>query len=255
LVGGQADDSVDRLDVVYNFAYPTERLSLLMKLRSVNPIYGIFLLGHLGLADSGERFQIFESVLEMPPSIGPLVRVPKQEKLPNGPLSVERLDSMLLSLGLAAVSELVPKTEEEEAEERESRRHFAGWAEERLYVITLAEKLQRLFNFEYPSVEVRINPVWCAGELILEFAGDFNKYIVAKSLQKQEGIIFRHLLRLILLLGEFGELVPSDIDIDSWQAYLNETIDRLTKCCIAVDPKSTEEFLTRMQQENTLSSS
>ncbi|MDR1141735.1 MAG: DEAD/DEAH box helicase, partial [Planctomycetaceae bacterium] len=123
------------------FAYPTKRLPELMKFRGVHPLYGIFLLQHLGFADRAERLQAFESLLELPPSIGPSVRVPKQEVLPNGPLSTERLDSMLLSLGLAVADELVPKTEEEEEEEREKRRHFGGWAEERFYVIPLAEKL------------------------------------------------------------------------------------------------------------------
>jgi superfamily II DNA/RNA helicase len=241
------------LDVVlgvsneFRFAYPTERLSLLMKLRSVNPLYGLFLLRHLGLADVVERYQIFESLLELPASVGCLVRVPKPDELANGPLSVERLDSMLVSMGLATVEELIPKTEAEEFEERERRRHFAGWVEERVYVISLAERLLRLFLFEYPAVEMRINPVWAAGELMLEFNGDFNKYITAKSLQKQEGIIFRHLLRLILLIGEFRELNVEEYDWKQWQTDLTEMIEGLTKCCIVVDPKSTEEFLAKAE--------
>ncbi|MDR2346195.1 MAG: DEAD/DEAH box helicase [Planctomycetaceae bacterium] len=231
----------------FQFAYPMERLSLLIKLRSVNPIYGLFLLRHLGLADTAERYQVFESLLEIPQAVGCLVRVPKPDELPNGPLAVKRLDAMLLSMGLVTVEELVPKTEAEEAEERERRRHFAGWAEERVYVISLAEKLMRLFLFEYPSVEVKINPVWAAGELMLDFNGDFNKYIIAKSLQKQEGIIFRHLLRLILLLGEFKELETDDYNFDQWQSDLSEMIEGLTNCCIKVDPKSTEEFLSKIE--------
>ncbi|MDR2642403.1 MAG: DEAD/DEAH box helicase [Planctomycetaceae bacterium] len=231
----------------FRFAYPTERLSLLMKLRSVNPVYGLFLLRYLGLADVIERYQVFESLLEIPPSVACLVRVPKPDELPNGRLATERLDSMLISMGLATLEELVQRTEEEEFEERERRRHFAGWAEERVYVISLAEKLRRLFAFEYPSVDVRINPVWAAGELMLEFNGDFNKYIIAKSLQKQEGIIFRHLLRLILLIGEFKELEVEEYDLGQWQNDLTEMIEGLTKCCIVVDPKSTEEFLSKAE--------
>jgi superfamily II DNA/RNA helicase len=245
-------DAADNVEVAaddneFRFAYPTERLSLLMKLRSVNPVYGLFLLQHLGLADVAERYLVFESLLELPPSVGYYVRVPKPDKLPNGTLSRERLDSMLLSMGLATIEELVQKTEEEEMEEIEQRHHFAGWMEERVFVISLAEKLMRLFLFEYPSVEVRINPVWAAGELILEFNGDFNKYIIAKSLQKQEGIIFRHLLRLILLINEFRELNAEDCNFKQWQTDLTQMIEDLTKCCIAVDPKSTEEFLARTE--------
>ena len=66
-------------------------------------------------------------------------------------------------------------------------------------MLTLAEKLRRLFDYDFPGVhDLRTQPVWAAGEL-LEFGGDFNKYVTSKDLQKQEGIIFRHLLRLILL--------------------------------------------------------
>ncbi|MDR0704190.1 MAG: DEAD/DEAH box helicase [Planctomycetaceae bacterium] len=240
--------SPDQTEFNFSFVYPTERLPELMKFRGVHPLYGMFLLQHLGFADRAERLQAFESLLELPPSIGPSVRVPKQDILPNGTLSTERLDSMLLSLGLATADELVPKTEEEEEEEREKRRHFGGWAEERFYVIPLAEKLRRLFEYEYPTVEVRINPVWAAGEILLEFKGDFNKYVVSRAIQKQEGVIFRHLLRLILLLEEFMEMTPVDGSLDDWKADLTEMTETLIACCTKVDPQSTEETLEHAKE-------
>jgi hypothetical protein len=150
---------------------------------------------------------------------------------------------MLISMGLATVDELVPKTEEEEEVEREQRRHFGGWAEERTYVIPLAEKLRRLFEHEYPKVDIRIFPVWSAGEIVLDFNGDFNKYIVSKGMQKQEGIIFRHLLRLILLLDEFVGMPPTDGSPDDWKADLTDMKEILLACCTKVDPKSTQEIL------------
>ncbi|MDR3197824.1 MAG: DEAD/DEAH box helicase [Planctomycetaceae bacterium] len=241
-------ESLESKEFDFSFAYPTEHLPKLMKFRGVNPLYGIFLLQHLGFADRAERIQAFESLLELPPSIGPSVRVPKQDVLPNGPLSTERLDSMLLSLGLAVADELVPKTEEEEEDEREKRRHFGGWAEERFYVIPLAEKLRRLFEYEYPMVEVPINPVWAAGEILLEFKGDFNKYVVSRAIQKQEGVIFRHLLRLILLLEEFIEMTPADGSPDEWKADLTGMAETLIMCCTKVDPKSTEETLEHTKE-------
>ena len=227
----------------FKYALPTDRLADLMKFRGVNPLYALFLLQHLGIADRSERLQAFESLLELPPSIGPSVRVPKQDVLPNGRLSTERLDPMLLTMGLATADELVPKTEEEEEAEREQRRHFAGWMEERTYVIPLAEKLRRLFEHEYPKVNVRIFPVWSAGEIVLDFNGDFNKYIVSKGMQKQEGIIFRHLLRLILLLDEFLGMPPTVGSPDDWQTDLTEIKETLLACCTKVDPKSTQEIL------------
>ena len=234
----------------FKYALPTERLTDLMQFRGVNPLYALFLLKHLGIADRAERMQVFESLLELPPSIGSCVRVPKQDVLPNGPLSTERLDPMLLTMGLATVNELVPKTEEEEEAEREQRRHFAGWMEERTYVIPLAEKLRRLFEHEYPKVDVRIFPVWSAGEIVLDFKGDFNKYIVAKGLQKQEGIIFRHLLRLILLLDEFLGVTPTDSSPNDWKADLTEMKETLLTCCTNVDSKSTQEILEHAKDRN-----
>jgi hypothetical protein len=228
---------------VFKYVLPTERLADLMKFRGVNPLYALFLLKHLGIADRSERLQAFESLLELPPSIGPSIRVPKQDVLPNGRLSTERLDPMLLTMGLATTDELVPKTEEEEEAEREQRRHFAGWMEERTYVIPLAEKLRRLFEFEYPKADVRIFPVWSAGEILLDFNGDFNKYIVSKGMQKQEGIIFRHLLRLILLLDEFLGVPPTDGSAEAWRTDLTEMKETLLVCCTKVDPKSTQEIL------------
>ena len=234
----------------FKYALPAERLADLMKFRSADPLYALFLLKHMGIADRAERLQVFESLLELPASIGPSVRVPKQDVLPNGPLSTDRLDPMLLTMGLATAEELVPKTEEEEEAEREQRRHFAGWMEERTYVIPLAEKLRRLFEYEYPKVELRIFPVWSAGEILLDFNGDFNKYVVSKGIQKQEGIIFRHLLRLILLLDEFLGIPPADGSPDDWKADLTKMKETLFTCCTKVDPKSTQEILEHAKDRN-----
>ncbi len=232
-------------------AYPTPKLPELLQLRGINPLYGLFLLKHFAIADRAERLQALESVLEMPNSIGRFVRVPKQDVMPSGPLARERLDPMLLELGLATVDELVEKTEEERKEEWEKRRRFGGFAEEPVFVLKLAEKLKRLFEYEYPGVEVRINPVWAAGEILLEFNGDFNKYITSMGLQKQEGIIFRHLQRLILLLAELAELTPPDLDPADWQAELTELGVMLIECCRKVDPNSTEETLNFAKRNDT----
>jgi hypothetical protein len=77
----------------------------------------------------------------------------------------------------------------------------------------------------------------------LEFGDDFNKYVTAKSLQKQEGIIFRHVLRLILLIQEFRQFVPPDAEETDWRAELDELALRLTESCRKVDPSSTEKAL------------
>ncbi|HRX82703.1 MAG TPA: helicase-related protein, partial [Pirellulaceae bacterium] len=51
------------------FAHPTEALQRLLHFRGVNPLFGVFLLNHLGIADRAERIQAIESILEIPGSV------------------------------------------------------------------------------------------------------------------------------------------------------------------------------------------
>ncbi|HID77391.1 MAG TPA: DEAD/DEAH box helicase [Planctomycetaceae bacterium] len=223
------------------YAYPTAELGKLLMLRGVNPLYGVFLVNHLGVANRRERIQAMESVLELPRSIGRFVRVPGPDELPPGPLATTRLDDQLLRLGLVTEEQLRAPTEEEQ---RERRKMFP---EERPRVLTLAEKLRLLFDYDFPGVrDVATYPVWAAGEL-LEFGGDFNKYIVGKGLQKQEGVIFRHLLRLILLVAEFTRLTPPDTTEAEWRADLGQIARTLTESCRQVDPSSTEQTLQQAE--------
>lgn len=225
------------------FAHPTDKMSQLLQLRGVHPLYGVFLVNQLGVADRAERLQAMESVLEMPMSVGPAIRVPKYEELPPGPLATGRLDVQLLQLGLASPEELGAGTSERDDDDR-GREMFP---EERVWPLTLAEKLRRLFDHEFPGVyDLRTTPVWIAGEL-LEFNGNFNKYITSHGLQKQEGMIFRHLLRLILLIGEFAGLCPPDTTEAEWRDELYSIRDQLVESCRAVDPTSTDKMLEESQ--------
>jgi hypothetical protein len=100
-----------------------------------------------------------------------------------------------------------------------------------------------LFNAQFPDIaDVTIQPVWVAGEL-LEFGGDFFKYISGRDLAKQEGLIFRHLLRLVLLLGEFSQLTPANVDPMSWRNELRDLAMKLTESCRKIDPNSTDSAL------------
>src|SRR6202043_2509925 len=108
--------------------------------------------------------------------------------------------------------------------------------EEEIRPPSVAEKLRLLFDATHPEVhDVATQPVWAAGEL-LRYAGNFNLYVRTRDLVKQEGIIFRHVLRLILLCGEFAQVCPTGTTPAEWQADLRELADRLTASCRAVDP-------------------
>jgi superfamily II DNA/RNA helicase len=210
-------------------ATPTPELDKLLVFRSIHPLYGAYLIGQLGIADREERIQAFESVLEMPRPLLRYVRVPIGER-PPGPLE-QRLDPDLIRRGLIAAP-LPPKEDDEEEDDE--------WEER---PPTLAEKLRLLFDALHPDVtDVNTSSVWAANEL-LRFAGNFNLYVKSRDLVKQEGIIFRHLLRLILMLGEFMQATPPETTADEWQGDLRDLSDRLTAACREVDPASTDEMI------------
>jgi hypothetical protein len=223
---------------VAHSAYPTEELTKLLLFRSVNPLYALFLIEHLGAADEAERIQALESVLELPGSILPQVRVPPPDVLAPGPLAREYLDGELLSRGLITAQELDPSKFEDEK---------PGMFRERRFAVPLADKLRLLFHSDFPDVrDLRVTPSWVVGDL-LNFSGDFNKYVSGRDLSKQEGLIFRHLLRMILLCGEFAQVSPPNVGPADWQRWLKELADGLTTTCRVVDPESTDKVLESMQ--------
>jgi superfamily II DNA/RNA helicase len=256
----QSDDEIDKAPVTPatapspqppapayqpRLAHPTEDLPKLLKLRGINPLYGVYLVNQLGIASREERLQAFESLLEMPGSVAKFVRVPKYEDMPPGPLATTRLDVELLQMGLATPEQLGAKPAEEEDDKLRGREMF----EEKVWPLTLAEKLRLLFDATFPDVHSLFTvSVRVAGE-VLEFGGQFNKYITSRGLQKQEGVIFRHLLRLILLLKEFQQFTPPDCSAEEWLGDLKEITDRLTDCCHAVDPSSTDKVLEEAERE------
>jgi hypothetical protein len=108
--------------------------------------------------------------------------------------------------------------------------------------------MQLFFEVRFPDLgDLRIESVWAAGELLQDFNGNFTKYISSKDLAKQEGILFRHFLRLILLCGEFRLLTPMGIASEEWQKEMDEISDKLTQACHAVDPLTTDETIQMLK--------
>lgn len=225
-------------------AHPTPQLQKLLVFKSVNPLYGAFLLEKLALADRDEKIQALESVLELPAPIARRLPVPPPEELPPGPLATEFLDHELLTRGLM----LPPSEEEEEPRGRggPGRDRDRDDEDQGPRMPPLADKLRLLFDADFPRVpDLRTQAVWAAGE-VLRAGGDFNKFVKARDLVKQEGIIFRHLLRLILLCSEFSQLTPEGVDPAAWQSEFRELADTLTATCRAVDPESTDKMIEEM---------
>jgi superfamily II DNA/RNA helicase len=221
------------------FARPTPALDSLLAFRSIHPIFGTYLTDLLPLANRDERIQALESVLEVPTSILRYVRVPFPEDLPPGPLATDLLDPQLVQRGLMAAPKAVGTEDEDEEEE------FDAFGD-RVFPMTLADKLQLYFEVRFPEVDdLKTQGVWIAGEL-LRFGGNFNKFITSKDLVKQEGIVFRHLLRLILLIGEFTAVpIPDAADPAelAWRADLLDVANQLTEACRGVDPTSTDQMI------------
>jgi hypothetical protein len=218
-------------------AHPTPKLDQMLVFRSVHPLYAVYLLDHLGIADRNERVQALEGLLEVPKPVLKYVRVPRPDELPPGPLAA-RLDPDLIQRGLIAAP--LPEPEDDQEDD--------GWEYEEERPSTLAEKLRLLFDAVYPDVaDVHTQSVWAAGELF-RHGGNFNLYVKVRDLTKQEGIIFRHLLRLILLCGEFAQVCPLDTTPEAWQAEMRDIANQLTESCRAIDPASTDEMMQKARE-------
>ena len=214
----------------------TDKLDQLLIFRAVNPLYGSFLLDHLGLADEIEQLQVLESLLEMPGSVARRVRVPQPDRLPPGSLAIDVVDPELIQRGILTQEELYPQNQQDLP------------AHERMYPPPLGEKLAMLFEGSVDCTGHNpIRAVWAAGPLLYDFHGDFYKFISARELGHQEGVVFRHLLRLILLCEEFAQLTPSGLLQSAWQERLSSWADQLTETCRAVDSQSTDQTLAESQ--------
>ena len=218
-----------------HLANPTEKLPKILGFRSIHPLYGAFLMDQLGTANWEERVQAFESVLEVPRPLLKFLRVPFE--IPPGPLETTRIRPELEQRGLLQVKlPPVPEGEEEEEEDDEYEEPEPRFA----------EKLSMYFSVFRPEIQdVQVQSVWAAGEILHGFGGNFNLFVRQRDLIKQEGIVFRHLLRLILLCEEFAMQTPADSTPEEWKAFLDDFSGRLTETCRVVDPTSTEEMIQR----------
>ncbi len=216
-------------------AIATEQMALMLPFQSINAIYGVFLAEQMHKANYEERLQLLESALDLPSSVASQVRVPLPEQMPDGPLSTEYVNPLLLSRGIVTQQELTG--------------YFDEVNRRRVYPLPLGDRMRMLFHSEYPGIsDVSIRSVWCVGDL-LRFGGNFDRYVRSRELQKQEGIMFRHCLRMILLCGEFAQLEPPGLDPVQWRHDLAELASILTESCRVVDPSSTDEIVTTLQSQ------
>ena len=76
------------------------------------------------------------------------------------------------------------------------------------------------------------------------------------DLTKQEGIIFRHVQRMIMLCGEFERACALDVDAGppafAWRAELHELAAKLTESCRVVDPTSTDQLIAKIGEPDMI---
>lgn len=218
-------------------AIPTDKLELLLSFRGINPVYACFLLEHLGQASEEEQLQILESTLETPRSVAKDVRIPF-EHLVSGQLARESLDSELIARGVLPSHRIWTEMPVDP---------FEFPFED--FPPPVAEKMRMLFQSDFPAVHsLSIMPVWIVADL-LKFNGDFDKYISGRDLSKQEGVVFRHLLRFVLLIEEFLPHCPTGMEREIWEERLNRWSEVISGACRNVDPVSTNEYLAEHEPE------
>lgn len=218
-----------------------ESIYRLLTFRGVDPLFGDYLSQTLNYASFEEKLLALEAVLELPPSILHRCRVP--EDMPKGPLQCEVLEPLMTAMGVKLAPE--PLTEQEEAERREALRRFGrdDWAEEdEQRPPVFAEMLKLAFEAKLAAPEpVFVQPKWLAGDAFAR-EGEFFKCVRALDLVKQEGLVLRHILRLVILAGEFFTRTE-DPDY-------RRIAELATRTCQRVDQSYTDRFLSEAAQQH-----
>lgn len=216
----------------------TPRIGELRHFRSVDPLYGVYLAQMLTTASIEEKLLALESVLSLPPSIQRRIAPP--EDMPPGPLEVNVLRPLMIQMGV-----IVAGMSPEEEEAQDERRGEPTWEdEEPRRPPVFAEMLKIAYDARLTTPEeIEIQPKWVAGG-VLHAERSFFKFVKSRTLEKQEGLILRHLLRLVILAGEFQEKTedPQYEDI----AKLCTTV------CQQVDRRYTDRFLAEARSAPSL---
>ncbi|HNQ23240.1 MAG TPA: DEAD/DEAH box helicase [Phycisphaerae bacterium] len=210
-----------------------ETIHELLGFRSIDPLYAAFLSKFIARSTLPEKIQALEAVLPLPPAIERKVR---GYDLPVGPFEEHELNPLLVQMGLIGSGGRPVRERDEEGAHTYER---ADWYEdedaENEHPLSLPEKLQMVFEAKLSVPEfIFSQPKWVAGG-VFECNDEFYKYVGSHDLTKNEGLILRHLLRLVILAGEF-QLATQDPEYQ-------ELAERVTKVCQSVDPRYTDKFL------------
>ena len=209
----------------------------LLNFRSVDPLYGAYLAEQLSRGNFEEKVQVLESVLDVAPVIARRVPLPE---LPKGPLQTQVIEPLMITMGVV----LAQPSVESEGGTAVSAVYSPDHEEEEEPPPTFPEMLKIAFEASLSAPEpVSVQPKWIAGGAF-QMDCEFFKFARSANLIKQEGIILRHLLRLVILAGEFLVLTE-----DPEYERIGELA---TQCCRRVDPRYTDRFLAEAENMKKL---
>lgn len=214
-----------------------ESIKRLIAYRSLDPLFGDYLSKQLVHSDFNEKILTLDSVVEIPRVIERKVRIPD---LPPGPLQTNVMAPLMIQMGVVA-----GVTEKKDDEEEEDYRDDPWWDGERSGApTTLPEMLKVAFESMLAAPEPAfVQPKWMAGG-VFEAQCDFYKFVKSHELVKQEGLVLRHLLRLVILAGEFFTQTQ-DPDYQ-------RICELATESCRRVDPRYTDRFLAEAEASRKL---
>lgn len=196
--------------------------------RSLDPLFGAFLCQRLTHGNNDEKLLALESVLELPPVIAR--KTPPPMDLPPGPLQRE-LEPELIALGLVGANIFTARAasaDEDDFEDDEDLEHPP----------TFPEMLQKVFEAGLANPEPAfVQTKWIAGGAF-QLDCEFYKFVKSRDLIKQEGLILRHLLRLVVLATEFFTFTEDP----EYQTIAEQA----TRTCRRVDPQYTDRFLAEV---------
>ena len=205
--------------------------------RSIDPLYGAWLARTLSHANLNEKILAIESVLPTAFVIARRCELPYDHEA--GPLQTEEIEPLMIAMG--KVIARPDNAEKAEEEEPPKGRPFAFWEEEEERPLTFPEMLLEAFNAKLVEPEeIEIRTQWIAGGLGAD--GDFWRFVSSRELAKNEALVLRHLLRLVLLATEFKDKTgdPDYEIIAQWA----------TTASRAADPTYTDLFLTRQAESS-----
>lgn len=210
----------------------------LLTFRTVDPLYGAFLAGMLARGNFIEKVQSLEAALSLSPAIARRARLIDPEP---GPLQTEVVQPRMIQMGLLITDGdgnlSLPHAEDEEDYWEQDDRPKP--------LPSLPEMIEALFSAKLVTPErITVQPKWIAGGLF-DMGCDFYKFTRLRDLNKNEGIVLRHLLRLVVLAGELHVFSGEDPEY----AQIGELA---TRCCHSVDPTYTDRFLANEEEAKKL---